>query len=126
MEKSNKKLLIVEDDKDFLWLLRQSFDSQDFSVTYAQDGQEGFEMAKKEKPDLILIDILMPKMNGIEMAKKIKDAGVDCKMIFLTQLSDPQHISEVMSVAVGADYIVKADVHIDAIVERVKSKLGVK
>jgi len=121
-----KKVLIVEDDKDFLWLLRQSFDTKDLSVFYAEDGEGGLEIAKKEKPDLILIDILLPKMSGIEMAKKIKEAGFEPQMIFLTNLKDPQHISEVMNVAIGADYIVKSDMHIDAIVERVKSKLGIK
>lgn len=126
MDYKMKKVLIVEDDKDFLWLLRQSFDTKDLSVFYAEDGEGGLEIAKKEKPDLILIDILLPKMSGIEMAKKIKEAGFEPQMIFLTNLKDPQHISEVMNVAIGADYIVKSDMHIDAIVERVKSKLGIK
>lgn len=120
-----KKVLIVEDDKDFLWLLRQSFNIKDIEVFYAIDGEEGLETAKKEKPDLMLIDILLPKMNGIDMAKKIKEVGMVTQMIFLTNLRDPQHISEVMSVAVGADYIVKSDMHIDAIIERVKDKLGI-
>jgi len=126
MDKKEKKVLIIEDDKDFLWLLRQSFDSQDFLVFYATDGEEGFEMAKKEKPDLMLIDILLPKMNGIDMAKKVKEGGIETQMIFLTNLKDPQHISDVMSISMGSDYIVKSDVHIDAIVERVKSKLGIQ
>lgn len=121
-----KKVLIVEDDKDFLWLLRQSFDAKNFSVFYAVDGEEGLETAKKEKPDLILIDILLPKMDGIAMAKKIKEAGIEAQMIFLTNFKDSQHISEVMNVAVGADYIVKSDMHIDAIVDRAKNKLGIK
>src|SRR3989344_7169537 len=125
MDKINKKVLIVEDDKDFLWLLRQSFDTKELSVFFAVDGEEGLEMAKKEKPDLILIDILLPKMDGIAMAKKIKESGINSQMIFLTNLKDPQHISEVMNVAIGADYIVKSDMHIDAIIERVKDKLDI-
>ena len=120
-----KKVLIVEDDKDFLLLLRQSFNVKDLDVFYAVDGEEGLETAKKEKPDLMLIDILLPKMNGIDMAKKIKELGITTQMIFLTNLRDPQHISEVMSIAVGADYIFKSDMHIDAIIERVKNKLGI-
>ena len=126
MDKNNKKVLIVEDDKDFLWLLRQSFTTNDFSVFFAENGEDGLETAKKEKPDLMLIDILLPGMSGIEMAKKIKGEGMNPQMIFLTNLKDPNHISEVMNIAVGADYIVKSDMHIDAIIERVKSKLGLK
>lgn len=121
-----KKVLIVEDDKDFLWLLRQSFSVvKDLTVVFATDGEEGLAAVQKENPDLILIDIMLPKMDGISMARKIKESGVNSQMVFLTNLRDPQHISEVMNVAVGADYIVKSDVHIDAIVERIKSKLGI-
>ena len=121
-----KKVLIVEDDKDFLWLLRQSFNDKDLLVVYALDGQEGLEAAKKENPDLILIDILLPKMNGIEMAKKIKENGINAQIIFLTNLNDPQHIGDAMGAAIGADYIVKSDVHIAAIVDRAKDKLGIR
>ncbi len=121
-----KKVLIVEDDKDFLWILRQNFNSQPFSVCYATDGQEGLEMAEKEKPDLIMIDIILPKMDGISMAKKIKEKGIDSKMIFLTNLRDPEHISQTMDIEGESDYIVKADMHVDAIIERVKKKLGIE
>lgn len=118
-----KKVLIVEDNKDFLWILRQSFNNQPFSVVFAEDGEEGLTMAEKEKPDLIVADILMPKMNGIEMAKKLKEKGIMPKMIFLTNLKDENHISEVFDITGGADYIVKDDVKIDTIISRVKNKL---
>ena len=65
-------ILIVEDDKSFLWILRQGFEAEGFSVVFAQDGEEALEMAVSEKPDLILLDILLPKMDGITMAKKLK------------------------------------------------------
>ena len=119
-----KKLLIVEDDKDFLWILRQSFGNQPFSVVYAADGQEGLDTAEKEKPDLIIIDIMLPKIDGIEMARQIKKKGIESQMIFLTNLKDPDHISKALEAVGESDYIVKADVHIDAIVDRVRKKLG--
>jgi len=121
-----KKILIVEDDKDFLWILRQSFSGQPFSVIYAVDGQEGLIMAEKEKPDLIIIDIMLPKMDGITMAKNIKEKGIESQMIFLTNLKDPEHISQTMDIAGESDYIVKSDMGIDAIVSRVKRKLDIK
>ncbi len=121
-----KKILFVDDDKDFLWILRQSFSSQPFFVIYAVDGEEGLAMAEKEKPDLIIIDILLPKMDGITMAKKIKEKGIRSQMIFLTNLKDADHIGKVMDISADSDYIVKSDMSIDAIVDRVKNKLGVK
>lgn len=121
-----KKVLIVEDNEDFIWILKQSFNNQPFSVFYADDGEKGLAMAEKEKPDLIMIDVLLPKMNGIDMARKIKEKGIKSEMIFLTNLKDENNISQVMDITGGADYIVKADVPIDTIISRVKSKLGVK
>lgn len=126
MDVKTNKILIVEDDKDFLWFLRQTFEAQGLTVVYAQDGELGLETAEKEKPDLILIDIQLPKMDGIEMARKIKEKGIMSKMIFLTNMKDPGHITQALEAAGESDYIVKVDVHIDSIVQRVKDKLGIK
>lgn len=119
-----KKVLIAEDDKDFLWMLRQSFDGQQFAVVYAQDGEEALELAKKEKPDLMMVDIMMPKMNGIDMAKKAKEEGINAPIIFLTNLHDAEHVGKALEAVGQADYIVKSDVNLNTVVERVKSKLG--
>ena len=127
MADEKKKILIVEDSKDFLWFLRQSFDNQGFEVLYAEDGELGLEQAEKEKPDLMLVDIQLSgaegKMNGIEMAKRVKEKGLSPKIIFLTNMNDPLHISEALEAAGESDYIVKVDVDIDAVVKRVKDKL---
>ena len=124
MQQINKKILIVEDDKDFSWILRQSLESQFLTVVYAMDGEEGLAMAQKENPDLIVIDILMPKMDGITMARKIKEKSIKSKMIFLTNFKDSDHITKALDVASEIDYIIKSDMHIDAIVERIKNKLN--
>lgn len=118
-----KKILIVEDDKDFLWILKTSFTNQPFSMIYAENGEDGLIMAEKEKPDLILIDILLPQMDGITMAQKIKEKGLNPQMIFLTNLKDPNRISKVMETVGQADYIVKSDMHINDIIARVKDRL---
>ncbi len=124
MTLSPKKVLIVEDDKDFLWILRQALDHQAFSVIYALDGEEGVKLAEKEHPDLIIMDILLPKMDGISAAKKIKEQGINAQIVFLTNFKDPEHISAAMEAVGQADYIVKSDVHIDAILDRINNKLG--
>lgn len=121
-----KKVLIVEDDKDFLWILRQSFSNQSFSVVYALDGQEGLDMAVKERPDLIIMDIMLPKMDGIQTAKKIKEQGINSQIIFLTNFKDVDHVNSALEAVGQTDYIVKSDMKVDAIIARVKDKLGVK
>lgn len=126
MADTNKKILIVEDDKSFLWILKQSFVTEGISVITAEDGQAGLIMAENEKPDLILLDILVPKMDGIEVAKELKKIGNKAQIVFLTNLKDAEHISEAMGTVKETDYIVKSDSSIDSIVKTVKDKLGVK
>lgn len=120
----NKKILIVEDSKSYLWVLSQALMAAGFALATAADGEQGVEAAQKEKPDLILMDITMPKMDGIETAKKLKELGITSPIIFLTNMSDTKHISEASETA--ADYIVKADISVEDIVGRVKAKLNLK
>jgi len=126
MNKSSpKKILIVEDELPLLDSLKDEFESQGFKVLTAQDGQEGLETVERERPDLVLIDILLPKLDGISMAREINKLNFGTAMIFLTNLSDAEHISD--AVAVGmVDYLVKSDWNINDVVKRAKEKLGLK
>ena len=126
MDEIKKKILMVEDDKDFSWILKQSFENQDFVVLCAQDGQEGLAMAEKENPDLIIVDIMLPKINGIEMTKKIKENGSKAQIIFLTNSNDTDYIRQAVETVSETDYIIKADIPVDKIIARVKEKLGIK
>jgi two-component system alkaline phosphatase synthesis response regulator PhoP len=126
MEKINKKILIVEDDRSFLWILKQSFESEGFFVLFASDGETGMDLAEKENPDLIIADILMPRIDGITMAKKLKEKGIETPVIFLTNLKDTEHIDEAVELGGGADYIIKSDVHVDQVIAMVKKKLAIE
>jgi len=123
MANLNKKVLIVEDDKDFLWILKQGFTGQPFSVIFAEDGEEGLKIAEEQKPDLILLDILMPKMDGVTVAKKLKEKNVNSQIIFLTNLMGKLPVAE--KIVEESDYIVKSNVHVSQIIEKVKTKLGI-
>src|SRR5438046_1167111 len=107
---NSKKILIVEDDKQLQSALKDKFETEEFNVLVASDGQEGLMVAEKENPDLILIDILLPKINGIVMAEEIKKLGLNSMMIFLTNLSDIQHIADASEASAGnVDYLIKSD-----------------
>lgn len=123
MAKINKKILIVEDDKDFLSILQIKFDSEGFSVVTAENGEEGVSVAEKEKPDLVLSDVLMPRMDGLEMAKKIKESAPNVLIIFLTNLKDIDYTKNVEKSG-EFDYLVKSDLGINDIVDKVKIRLG--
>lgn len=124
---SKKKILIVEDEVSLLNALALKFSQEDMIVSEAYDGEEGIEKAKKEKPDIILLDIIMPKMDGMTMLKKLRDAewGRKIPVIILTNLAEAEKVSEAAEEGVY-DFLVKTNWHINDVVEKVKEKLKMK
>ncbi|MFA6027837.1 MAG: response regulator [Patescibacteria group bacterium] len=120
-----KKILIVEDDKPILYSLTKKFNLvEGLKVLYAEDGDLALKMALKEKPNLILLDVILPKMDGVEMLKKLRQdkRGKDIKVIILSNLSDPAKESTARELGV-IDYIIKADWKIDNVIEKVLKQL---
>ena len=118
------KILIIEDDVVLKKILEDKLTQKKFSVLTAQNGEEGLKMALKNKPDLILLDILMPKMNGVDMLKKLRQDkwGKIVSVLLLTNDSDPEHMREVLR-ANADDYLIKSDWGLDDIVEKIKKTL---
>jgi DNA-binding response OmpR family regulator len=127
MVKLNQKVLIVDDEDSVLNPLKDAFSSAGFDVVLAKDGQEGLSLAQKEKPNIMILDIMMPKMDGIEMTKKLKEAGISIPTIFLTALKDTAHIADAMEAyRPDSDYIIKTEISLDDIIKRAKTKLGLE
>jgi DNA-binding response OmpR family regulator len=125
MKNANKKVLIVEDDSSFLWLLKAGLKDKGFDIISAEDGEDGLKKVEEENPDLILLDIMLPKMDGLTMAKKLKEKNLNFDIIFLTQYSDVEHISQAVELSKETDYIVKSDMHIEQIAEKIKKRLRI-
>lgn len=127
MEKNNKTILIVEDEEASLKVLSTKFNHEGFNVLEARDGEEGLIIAIKEKPDIILLDIIMPKMDGMTFLKELrKDSwGKNIPVIILTNLSDDKNIAEAMEGGVY-DFLVKSSWETADIVKRAKERLGLK
>jgi DNA-binding response OmpR family regulator len=107
--------------------LAQKFRNEGFEVVEAHDGEEGFEQALKEQPDLIMLDIIMPKMDGITLLKKIRENdgwGSDVPVIMLSNLSDTDNVSEAARYKVF-DFLVKTDWRLDDVIKLVREKLGI-
>jgi len=119
------KILIIEDDKVYASTIKQALECEGFAVTIAEDGVDGFDKVMQEKPDLVLVDILLPKVDGIAMVKKMKDAKISIPVIFLTNMSDFRHMSEAIEAA-QTDYLIKSNFSLKEIVEKVKRKLEQK
>lgn len=119
----SKKILIVDDDKILSKILRDGLvagGQGKYEVFSAFDGEEGFEVALREKPDLIMTDLIMPKVTGIEFLKRLRAEawGKDIPVIMETQLSDLENMSEGMELGVKG-YIIKSDYSLDTILRQV-------
>jgi len=119
------KVLIAEDEKDLLQIYDQAFQDDGFETIAVENGKEGLARALEEHPDLILVDIRMPKMNGIEMLEKLrKDPwGKSVPVVMLTNLSGEQEITDSMHLKINR-YIIKVDTTPIEIVKEVKTILS--
>jgi len=121
-----KKILIVDDEAILLELLRTKVNREGFTVIEAHDGAEGLEKALTERPDLILLDIIMPKMDGITVLKNLrKDPwGKNVPVIILSNLNTAEAVED--SIANGVyDYLVKIDYTLEDLVAIIKKRLEV-
>lgn len=127
MDSSRKKytILIVEDEKPLLAALTDTLRRAGFLVIQARNGQAGLDRALKEHPDVILLDIIMPVMDGMTMLNHLRnDAwGNDVEVLLLTNLNEPEKVSNALEKKVQ-DYLVKSDWKIKDIVKKVNEKLG--
>ncbi|GEM_PF-440314 len=118
-------VLVVEDEPAILHSLADTLTAEGFSVLEAKDGEEGLYLANKFSPDLILLDLVMPKLDGFSMVDKLHAEGKDIPVILLTNLSDD--FSKAMAQGRGLkDFFVKSDWKLEDLVKKIKEKFEVK
>lgn len=123
MSATNQKILIVDDEPDILELVEYNLKKEGYQVFTASNGQEGIALAKKIHPDLIVLDIMMPKMDGIEACRLMR-AIPEFKntfMVFLTARSE--EYSEIAGFNVGADDYIAKPIKPRALVSRINAIL---
>lgn len=122
--KASKKILIIEDERPLLMLLRDTFRAERFAVSTARNGRDGLTAAFRERPDLVILDILMPGMSGLAVLKRLRrDRFKWGKYVPVIILSNPETVSE--GIKYSADYLVKADWSLHNLVQKAKEKLNV-
>jgi len=117
-----KKIALIDDEKVILDLYSRVL-SQEFEVLTAINGEEGLELIEKEKPSLILVDIRMPRMDGLAMIEEMKKKKLfDVPVLIMTNFSDDEKVAR--AIELGAkEYILKAKTTPVEVLERVKSYL---
>ena len=105
---NKKAILVVDDEADFVDLVRTTLEAKGYDIIAAYDGKDALEKASKEKPDLILLDLVMPRPNGFEVLSKLKSSWrtANIPIIILTAKGDKDYILDAQKLG-AADYMVK-------------------
>lgn len=124
MAKNQNKILLVDDDKDLCDLYKETLTSEGFKVKIAENGEEALSEIMKERPDLIILDIMMPKIHGIDTLDILKATPEtkDIKIVILSALSDQKMIQRAKDFG-ALDYIVKSESDTATVINRIKEAL---
>jgi len=126
-DKYKTKILLIEDDKMLADMYITKFSKEGLEVVRAEDGAKGLELAKKEKPDLILLDIIMPKLDGFAVLRELKKDNQmgGTHVLLLTNLGQSEDVEKGRELGAD-DYFIKANHTPAEIVEKVKYLLAKK
>lgn len=123
--KKDKAVLVVDDEEAKRTAVAEALRDEGYDVTEAADGQAALDIALKDHPDLILLDIMMPKMDGITMLGHLRDDewGYNVPVLLLTGTSDPETIAKAVEYRAN-DYLMKSTFDLQEIVEEVGRKIN--
>jgi len=118
-------ILIIEDDPILSKMYTEKFTTEGFNVITALDGESGLEMAVSNKIDIILLDVMLPRVSGIDLLKKLRDheTGKNTLVVVLTNLADPEEKKRALDLGVK-DYLVKAMQNPAQVVDKIKERIG--
>jgi len=116
-----QKVLIIEDEPNMILGLKDSCEYEGYEVIIARDGEEGINKASTAKPDIILLDVMLPLMSGVDVCRTLRSKGIETPIIMLTARS--QEIDKVVGLEVGADDYVTKPFSIKELLARVRANL---
>jgi len=119
-----KKILLVDDEQDLVMMVEMRLQSEGYEVITANDGQEGLEKAKKESPDLVILDVMMPKMDGYKVCGLLKADTRFNKIPIIMFTARAQQEDQQMSEEVGADAYINKPLDADELINKIKDLLG--
>jgi DNA-binding response OmpR family regulator len=120
---SSKKILIVEDEKDILQLVKLYLEKDGYRTVAAMTGPEGLRLVKSERPDLVILDLMLPELDGLEICKKIRTARETALLPIIMLTAKAEEADTVVGLELGADDYVTKPFSPKALVARVKALL---
>ena len=120
----SKKILFIEDESALQETFKNLLGKEGYEVISAFDGQSGLKLAREEKPDLILLDLILPKLHGLDVLKELKKdyQTKEIPTIVLTNLENPEHIEQALELG-ATTYLVKAQYSLEEVLEKIKKPL---
>jgi DNA-binding response OmpR family regulator len=116
-----RKILIIEDERELINGLKLNLVSEGYDVIWALDGEEGLRRALKEAPDLILLDIMLPKKDGLAVCQELREQNVTIPIIMLT--AKTEEVDKVVGLEIGADDYITKPFSVKELLARVKAHL---
>ncbi|MCK5332386.1 response regulator transcription factor [Candidatus Parcubacteria bacterium] len=120
-----KRILVIEDEEILLSLIKKKLMSKGYDVCTATNGEDGFRLIEKEKPDLILLDIIMPVLDGFEVMEKMNqtsDLSLDkIPVIIISNSGQPVEIERAMNMGIK-DYLIKTDFDPDEVLAKIEKQ----
>ena len=116
-----KTILVVEDEANIVDILTFNLDREGYAVLAAYDGQEGLSLAREKKPDLILLDLMLPKLNGFDVCRALREEGDTVPILMLTAREEER--DKILGLELGADDYITKPFSIRELMARVKSNI---
>lgn len=128
MDNQKRVILVTEDEKNLSDILTDKLHTEGYEVITAGDGEQGLKLALERKPDLVILDIVMPKMNGMQVLAKLREDewGKGVKVICLTNKQLDSEVADNLGKYSPMYYLLKAESSLEEIVEMVKNALKSK
>jgi DNA-binding response OmpR family regulator len=115
------RIIIIEDDRAILRGLKDNLEYESYEVLTAMDGEQGYELIKEQSPDLIILDLMIPRMDGYELCRKVRSEGVATPILMLTARS--QEMDRVHGLDIGADDYVTKPFSVPELIARIRAIL---
>ena len=121
---ANKKILVVDDEVDFVEIMKLRLESDNYDVIVANNGKDALEMVKKDKPDAVLLDIMMPEIDGLTVLKKIRELDQKLPVFMITAFSNEERV-RIASILNASGFIVKSQQDIAKEIKNITSAIDI-